>query len=57
VLGLLMMVWPGATVTLLGIFVGLAALAWGVVTIVVALRLRKEGARWRRLRGRSATAR
>ena len=56
VLGILMIVWPGATVTLIGVLVGLAALAWGIVTIVVALRLRREGARWRELHARSHVA-
>ena len=56
VLGILMIAWPGATVTLIGVLVGLAALAWGTVTIVVALRLRKEGARWRTLHARSHSA-
>ncbi len=56
VLGVLMIVWPGATITLVGVLVGLAAVAWGIVTIVVAFRLRKEGARWRELHARSHVA-
>ncbi len=56
VLGILMIVWPGATITLIGVLVGLAAVAWGVVTIVVALRLRRDGARWRELHARSHIA-
>jgi len=56
VLGILMIVWPGETVTLVGILVGLAAIAWGIVTIVGALRLRREGAAWRKLHERSHLA-
>ena len=56
VLGLLMTIWPGATVTLVGILVGLAAIAWGIVMIVDSFNLRKEGRRWREMRARSRAA-
>jgi uncharacterized membrane protein HdeD (DUF308 family) len=57
VLGILMMVWPGATVTLIGVFVGLAAIVWGVVTVIGSFRLRKEGRRWSELRAKARAAR
>jgi len=44
VLGLLMMVWPGATVTLIGVFVGLAAIVWGVVMVIGCLQPAQDGA-------------
>jgi uncharacterized membrane protein HdeD (DUF308 family) len=56
VLGILMMVWPGATVTLIGIFVGLVGIVWGIVTVIGAFSLRKEGRRWRELRANSRLA-
>ena len=56
VLGLLMMVWPGATVTLIGVLVGLAAVAWGIVMVIGAFNLRKEGRRWREMRAKSRVA-
>jgi len=57
VLGLLMMVWPGATVTLIGVFVGLAAIVWGVVMVIGAFNLRKTGRHWRELRAKTRAAR
>ena len=42
-LAILVMAWPAATVTIVGILVGLVAIAWGVVTAVGALGLRKAG--------------
>jgi uncharacterized membrane protein HdeD (DUF308 family) len=57
VLGILMMVWPGATVTLIGVFVGLVAIVWGVVTVIGAFTLRKAGSRWRELREKARVAR
>jgi uncharacterized membrane protein HdeD (DUF308 family) len=57
VLGILMMAWPGATVTLIGVLVGLAAIAWGVVMVIGAFNLRKEGRRWRELRAKARVAR
>jgi uncharacterized membrane protein HdeD (DUF308 family) len=56
VLGLLMMAWPGATVTLIGVLVGLAAIAWGIVMVIGAFNLRKEGRRWREMRAKSRVA-
>jgi len=56
VLGALMIVWPSATITLIGILVGLAAVAWGIVMIVGAFNLRKEGRRWREMRAKSRIA-
>ena len=42
-LAILVMAWPAATVSIVGILVGLVAIAWGVVTAVGALGLRKAG--------------
>ena len=41
VIGLVFIIWPGPTVTLLMILVGLAALLFGVASIVQALSLRR----------------
>jgi len=49
VLGIIMIVWPSATITLVGIFVGLVAIAWGVLTVIGAFNLRKEGRQWEEL--------
>ena len=57
VLGILMMAWPGATVTLIGVFVGLAAIVWGVVMVIGAFKLRKEGRRWLEVRSKARAAR
>jgi uncharacterized membrane protein HdeD (DUF308 family) len=57
VLGLLMMVWPGATVTLIGVFVGLIGIIWGIVMVLGALRLRKAGRRWEEMRARAREVR
>jgi uncharacterized membrane protein HdeD (DUF308 family) len=57
VLGILMMVWPGATVTLIGVFVGLIAIVWGVVMVLGSLKLRKAGRRWQEMREKSRAAR
>ncbi len=57
VLGLLMVVWPGATVTLIGVLVGLVAIAWGVVMVFGAFNLRKAGRRWQAVRERNRAAR
>jgi len=46
VIGIVMMAWPSATITLIGIFIGLVAIAWGVMTVVAAFDLRKVGRRW-----------
>jgi uncharacterized membrane protein HdeD (DUF308 family) len=57
VLGILMMAWPGATITLIGVFVGLVAIVWGAVMVIGALNLRKSGRRWRELRAKARVAR
>ena len=57
VLGLLMMVWPGATVTLIGVFVGLIGIIWGIVMVLGAFRLRKAGRRWEEMRARAREVR
>jgi uncharacterized membrane protein HdeD (DUF308 family) len=49
-LGALMIVWPGPTVTVLGIVLGLIALVWGVSMIAGALALRKTGREWEEMR-------
>jgi uncharacterized membrane protein HdeD (DUF308 family) len=41
VIGLIFIIWPGPTVTLLMILVGLAALLFGIASIVQALTLRR----------------
>ena len=46
ILGVIMMAWPSATITLVGILIGLVAIAWGVLTVVAALQLRKVGRQW-----------
>jgi uncharacterized membrane protein HdeD (DUF308 family) len=56
VLGVIMMAWPKATITLIGVFVGLIAIVWGVVMIVGAFNLRKTGRRWQELRGKARVA-
>jgi uncharacterized membrane protein HdeD (DUF308 family) len=56
VLGIIMMAWPSATITLVGIFVGLVGIAWGVVTIVAAFKLREAGRHWSELHRRSRPA-
>jgi drug/metabolite transporter (DMT)-like permease len=57
VLGVLVMVWPGATITLVGILIGLMAIAWGAVMIVGAFNMRKTGRQWEEMRARSRAAR
>jgi hypothetical protein len=57
VLGILVMAWPGATITLVGILIGLMAVVWGVVMIVGALNLRKTGRQWEEVRTRSRVER
>jgi uncharacterized membrane protein HdeD (DUF308 family) len=49
VLGIVMMVWPSATITLVGVFVGLVAIAWGVLTVIGAFDLRRVGRGWKEL--------
>ena len=41
VIGLVFIIWPGPTVTILMILVGLAALLFGIGAIVQALSLRR----------------
>jgi hypothetical protein len=50
VLGVLMIVWPGPTVTLLGVVLGLITIVWGASVIVSALSLRKAGREWEEMR-------
>jgi uncharacterized membrane protein HdeD (DUF308 family) len=57
VAGAVMIAWPGATLTLVGVVVGLCAVVWGAVMIGGAFRLRSAGRRWRDLHGRSRVAR
>jgi uncharacterized membrane protein HdeD (DUF308 family) len=57
VAGAVMIAWPGATITLIGIVVGLCAVVWGAVMIGGAFRLRSAGRRWRDLHQRSRIAR
>ena len=49
VLGIVMIVWPEGTITLVGVLVGVAAIVWGLVTIAGAFRLRALGRHWQRL--------
>ncbi len=57
VLAILAMAWPAATVTIVGILVGLVAVASGVMTAVGALGLRRAGRRFEMERERArATA-
>jgi uncharacterized membrane protein HdeD (DUF308 family) len=57
VLGILVMAWPGATITLVGILIGLIALVWGATMIVGAFNLRKTGRQWEEVRARSRVER
>ncbi len=57
VAGAVMIAWPGATITLIGVVVGLCGVVWGAVMIGGAFRLRSAGRRWRDLHGRSRIAR
>ena len=52
VLGIVMIVWPEGTITLVGILIGVAAIVWGLVTIASAFHLRALGRRWQRLHER-----
>jgi uncharacterized membrane protein HdeD (DUF308 family) len=56
VLGLVMIVWPEGTLTLVGILIGAAAIVWGLVTIAAAFHLRALGRRWQRLHERARPA-
>jgi uncharacterized membrane protein HdeD (DUF308 family) len=57
VLGVIIMAWPGATITLIGVLVGLVAIVWGVVMVIGAFNLRASGRRWRELREKARLAR
>jgi len=57
ILGVIIMAWPGATITLIGILVGLVAIVWGVVMVIGAFNLRASGRRWRELREKARLAR
>ena len=46
VLGIVVMAWPSATITLIGVLIGLVAIAWGVMTVIAALDLRRVGRQW-----------
>jgi len=56
VLGIVMIVWPEGTITLVGVLIGAAAIVWGVVTIAGAFHLRALGRRWQRLHERARPA-
>lgn len=56
VLGIVMIVWPKGTVTIIGLLIGLAAIVWGVVIIVSAFRLRELGRHWEEQHSRSRAA-
>lgn len=49
-LGILMMAWPTGTLTVVGVLMGVVAVAWGVVTALHALELRRTGQRWEEAR-------
>jgi uncharacterized membrane protein HdeD (DUF308 family) len=53
VLGIVMIVWPKGTITIVGLLIGGAAIIWGVVMMASALRLRRSGKRWLQLHARS----
>lgn len=57
VLGVIMVAWPKATITLVGVFVGLIGIIWGVVMVIGAFKLRKMGRRWQEVRGKARVAR
>ena len=44
--GLILLAWPGETLTVLAFVVGIAFTAWGLASIVTALRHRRENGRW-----------
>jgi uncharacterized membrane protein HdeD (DUF308 family) len=44
-LAILVMAWPAATITIVGVLVGLGAIAWGAMTAWGALELREAGRR------------
>jgi len=56
VLGVVMIVWPEGTITLVGILIGIAAIVWGGVTIASAFHLRALGRRWQRVHERARPA-
>ncbi len=56
VLGIVMIVWPEATLTLVGLLIGIAAIVWGVATIAAGLRLRRAGLHWEKAHARSRPA-
>jgi uncharacterized membrane protein HdeD (DUF308 family) len=49
-LGILMMAWPTGTLTVVGVLLGVVAIAWGVVTALHALELRRTGLHWQETR-------
>ena len=44
--GLILLVWPGETLTVLAFVVGIAFTAWGIASIVTAVRHQHEKGRW-----------
>jgi uncharacterized membrane protein HdeD (DUF308 family) len=54
--GLILLAWPGETLTVLAFVVGIAFTAWGLVTIVTALRGPREGRAWEVVAGAGAAA-
>jgi uncharacterized membrane protein HdeD (DUF308 family) len=50
VAGILMMVWPAETVTIVGVLLGLVAVVWGAATVLHALDLRRTGLHWEEVR-------
>ncbi len=56
VLGIVMIAWPEATLTLVGLLIGIAAIVWGVTTIAAGLRLRRAGLHWEKAHSRSHPA-
>jgi len=57
VLGVVMIVWPEGTITLVGILIGVGAIVWGIITIAAAFHLRALGRRWERLHEHARPAR
>jgi uncharacterized membrane protein HdeD (DUF308 family) len=55
-LGIVMIVWPEGTITLVGLLIGVTAIVWGLVTIASAFHLRAVGRRWKRLHERARPA-
>jgi uncharacterized membrane protein HdeD (DUF308 family) len=54
--GLILLAWPGETLTVLAFVVGIAFTAWGLVSIVTALQGPSEGRRWGMVVGAGSAA-